>query len=220
MKNNPENKDNNSGEQNADIFDHFFRLVVLMHRYSHHIRRERGLFGDTRRGQGRVLSLLKMQPEITQKELSYLLGMRPQSLGELLSKLEKKGFITRTPSEEDRRVMILRLTPEGEKAAENPENDSYDFFGILNSEEKEQFNEYLERLIENLEEKMIKYDANSHKHGFFNRFAKKGHSSCSSSNPDDCRPFDDDGNSDPNFDGCRGESSEKRCGKFPFRKGF
>ena len=46
-------------------------------------------YGDSRRGQGRVLAILKMQPEISQKELLYLLDMRPQSLGELLSKLEK-----------------------------------------------------------------------------------------------------------------------------------
>jgi len=186
MKNNSKNNtDNNSDEQNADVFDNFFRLVVLMHRYSHHVRRERGPFGGSRRGQGRVLSLLKMQPEITQKDLSYLLDMRPQSLGELLSKLEKKGFITRTPSEDDRRIMIIRLTPEGEKAAENPESESDEFFSILNSEEKEQFNKYLEKLIGNLEEKMGKHDDSSHKYGFFNRFGKKGYSSRSSSDFDD-----------------------------------
>jgi len=179
------NKDNNSDEQESDVFDNFVRFATLMHRYGLHIRRERGFFGDMRRGQGRVLSLLKMQPEITQKNLSYLLDMRPQSLGELLGKLEKKGFITRTPSEDDRRIMIIRLTQEGEKAAENPENKSDDFFGILNSEEKEQFNEYLERLIENLEEKMNSCDADSRKYGFFNRFGKKGPSSCSSSDPDE-----------------------------------
>jgi hypothetical protein len=33
------------------------------------------------------LKLLKMQPEITQKDLSDLLDMRPQSLGTLLKKL-------------------------------------------------------------------------------------------------------------------------------------
>ena len=181
MKNNSNhnanhNANHTSDEQESEVFDNFFRLAILMHRYSHFIRRENGLFGDMRRGQGRVLSLLKMQPEITQKDLSYLLDMRPQSLGELLSKLEKKGFITRTPSEDDRRIMIIRLTPEGEKAAENPKNKSDDFFGILNSEEKEQFNEYLERLIENLEEKMNICDADSRKYRFFNRFGKKGSS--------------------------------------------
>ena len=179
------NKENILGEQESEVFDNFSRLAVLMHRYGFFVRRERGFFGDTRRGQGRVLSLLKMQPEITQKDLSYLLDMRPQSLGELLGKLEKKGFITRTPSEDDRRIMIIQLTPDGEKAAESPENKSDDFFGILNSEEKEQFNEYLKRLIENLEEKMNKGNDDSHKYGFFNRFGKKEPSSRSSFDLDD-----------------------------------
>jgi len=181
---NKPNEQNKSDEQN-DIFDNFFRLVMLMHRYGHHIRRERGLFGDSRRGQGRVLSLLKMQPEISQKELSYLLDMRPQSLGELLSKLEKKEYVTRTPSEDDRRVVIIRLTPEGEKAAENPENKSDDFFGILNPEEKAQFNDYLERLSENLENKMNKSDTRPSKFDFFNRFGKKESSSRPPSDSDD-----------------------------------
>ena len=179
------NKENISDEQESEIFDNFSRLAILMHRYGFFVRRERGFFGDTRRGQGRVLSLLKMQPEITQKDLSYLLDMRPQSLDELLGKLEKKGFITRTPSEDDRRIMIIRLTPDGEKAAESPENKSGEFFGILNPEEKEQFNEYLERLIVNLEGKMNKGNDDFHKYGFFNRFGKKESSSHPSFDLDD-----------------------------------
>ena len=47
--------------------------------------------------------------------------MRPQSLGELLSKLEKNGYILRTPSETDRRVMNIKLTDEGIKATETTE---------------------------------------------------------------------------------------------------
>ena len=179
------NKDNISDEQESEVLDNFVRFAMLMHRYGHYLRRERGFFGDTRRGQGRVLSLLEMQPEITQKDLSYLLDMRPQSLGELLSKLEKKGFITRTPSEEDRRIMIVRLTPDGKNEAESSNDKSDDFFGILDSEEKEQFNAYLERLIENLEGKMSIDDADSRKYGFFNRFGKKGSLSRSSFDSDD-----------------------------------
>ena len=57
--------------------------------------------------------MLKLKPEISQKELSDLLDMRPQSLGELLGKLERNGYITRTPSERDQRVLIIRLTDAG-----------------------------------------------------------------------------------------------------------
>ena len=57
------------------------------------------------RGQGRVLGILRMKPELSQRELTYLLNMSKQALAELLFKLEKSGYITREPSEEDKRVM-------------------------------------------------------------------------------------------------------------------
>ena len=34
---------------------------------------------DARQGQGRVLALLKIKPEITQRELTYLMGLSRQS---------------------------------------------------------------------------------------------------------------------------------------------
>ena len=42
-----------------------------------------GPFADTSRGQGRVLALLKIQPEISTRDLAYLLNIRQQSLNEL-----------------------------------------------------------------------------------------------------------------------------------------
>lgn len=60
--------------------------------------------------------MLKLKLEITQKELTYLLDMSKQALGELLSKLEKAGYITRKPSEEDRRMIIITLTEKGKAA--------------------------------------------------------------------------------------------------------
>lgn len=109
--------------------------------------------GDPRRGQGRVLAILKMQPEISQKDLSYLLDMRPQSLGELLTKLEKNGYITRTPSETDRRVMNIKLTKEGTEATEEIEKKfSFDeLFDCLSEEEQKNLSSNLNRIIETLE---------------------------------------------------------------------
>ena len=102
-----------------------------------------------------MLKVLKMKPEIPQKELSEILGMRPQSIGELLSKLEKKGYITRTPSLNDKRVIIVRLTEKGAGAEEsgNSQSDPDDIFGCLSEEEQSTFREYLDRMIDDLEER-------------------------------------------------------------------
>lgn len=98
-------------EQNKKLMDLLMRLEGLLHR--HMIAGRERKFMNPHRGQGRVLSILKLKPEITQKELTYLLDMSKQALGELLNKLENCGYITRTPSQEDGRVMIVTLTEKG-----------------------------------------------------------------------------------------------------------
>lgn len=124
----------------------------MMHRYRMRSMNEFGPMGDPHRGQGRVLSLLKMQPEISQKDLSYILGITPQSLGELLAKLEKNGYITRETSESDRRAMIIKLTPEGRHAAEQTRD--LEMFSCLGEDEKDILGEYLDRIYESLSKQM------------------------------------------------------------------
>lgn len=139
---------------NDGLMRTFFHATALMHRYHHHIRRDREHGGNPHRGQGRVLALLKLKPEITQKELTFLLNMRNQSLGELLVKLERGGYIERTPSETDRRVMNVKLTEAGAEAAEQAEQNQQEdgkLFESFTEEEREQFGGYLQRLIEELE---------------------------------------------------------------------
>jgi DNA-binding MarR family transcriptional regulator len=104
-------------------------------------------------GQGRVLALLKLKPELTQKELSTILDVRSQSLGELLAKLERQGCIVRTPSAEDRRSMNIQLTEAGKVASEQQESgDDFDnLFQCLDENEQRQFGTSLERIIQSLE---------------------------------------------------------------------
>lgn len=108
-------------------------------------------FGDTARGQGRILAMLKIQPEIATKDLAYLLGIRQQSLNEQIRKLEKGGYVERKPSEEDRRVMIVHLTEKGKTVEQGePECRYRTMFECLTEEELGQFGEYLDRIIEAL----------------------------------------------------------------------
>ena len=50
---------------------------------------------------------------MSQSRLAELLDIRPQSLSELLVKMEGDGLIARTQSSEDRRQIIVSLTEEG-----------------------------------------------------------------------------------------------------------
>lgn len=114
----------------------FTRTEHLLHRYHRMKERERRGF-DPRRGQGRILALLSKVPEISQKELAFLLDIRPQSLGELLRKLEQSGLIERTPSPEDRRLMRVQLTPAGKSACPSPETDTEVFDCLSEAEQQD-----------------------------------------------------------------------------------
>jgi len=100
-----------------------------------------------------------MNPEITQKELSFLLDMRPQSLGELLMKLERSGCITRTASENDKRVMDICLTDEGLEAANRAGKEAYSagLFSSLSKDEQAALGGYLGRIITELENSIGEY---------------------------------------------------------------
>ncbi|MBP9478421.1 MAG: MarR family transcriptional regulator [Sebaldella sp.] len=155
-------------KKTLNLFGQFARVEWLLHRYHQHNHRVHGPMGDPHRGQGRILALLKMQPEISQKDLVFLLDMRPQSLGELLMKLERAGYITRTPSEADRRVMNIKLTDEGAKVTEH-QNSFEKLFNCLNEEEQEILSGYLNRITEGLEKQFsedgLDYHGDEDRHG-------------------------------------------------------
>ena len=107
-----------------------------------------GPMADTTRGQGRILAVLKLRDGISTKDLSYLLGVRISSLNELLAKLEKNGYVTREPSEQDKRVMLVKLTEKGKSETQSESSDYADIFSCLSDDEKKAFGEYLDRIID------------------------------------------------------------------------
>jgi DNA-binding MarR family transcriptional regulator len=134
----------------SELLEQLIRLEWLL-RYRHmRTHREHGPMGDPHRGQGRILAVLKLKPEVGQKELSAILDIRSQSLGELLAKLERQGYITRTPSAADHRAMDIRLTEAGKAAADQPDDspNADSLFGSLTEKEQVTLSDYLGRLIQ------------------------------------------------------------------------
>ena len=171
-------------EMKNQLTEQFMRLDSLILRDMRRSRGKKSPFMHPRSGQGRILSLLKLQPEIEQKELGYLLNMSRQALAELLGKLEKSEYITRTPSEKDRRSYIIILTDKGREAlpSESAKMDDGDvieaIFDCLSDEEKGSLSGYLNRIIAALEEK-FKDDANDYaefvRERFFSRHGVDEH---------------------------------------------
>ena len=98
-----------------NLAETFLEMHHLMHEY--HMAWYLKNFGgiDPKHGQGRILKALSHLDAVTQKELGFIMEMRPQSLGELLQKLEAHGYISRRRSPRDKRSLIVELTEKGEQ---------------------------------------------------------------------------------------------------------
>lgn len=101
-------------------------------------------------GQYRCIYTLNETGTITQKELGEILQIRSTSLSELLLKLEKKGFVKRIPSTQDKRTLLVSLTQEGHEEALKYQklrvNAYCDMVSPLSEEEKNQFYSILSKI--------------------------------------------------------------------------
>lgn len=134
-------------------------LRTLLRHFMHVMR----VAGDEQRGrdaysgQGRVLKLLALNNPVAQKELAYVLGIRSQSLAELLTKMESKGLVSREPNPEDRRTSIVTLTSAGQAAArelKHNADEELDPFSTLSDNERSELDTILRKLIAGVEAKM------------------------------------------------------------------
>ena len=62
-----------------------------------------------------VLFELKESEGISSAELARMIGVRAQSMGELIAPLEREGLITRREAPEHRRILRIRLSAAGEQ---------------------------------------------------------------------------------------------------------
>jgi DNA-binding MarR family transcriptional regulator len=106
-------------------------------------------------GQGKVLLILNKKDGISTKELSEILNIKVTSLNETLNKLQEQEFIEKRPSPNDKRVLLIYLTPKARKfKCEKPKD--INIFDCLDNNQKEELNKYLTLIIDELNEKMFK----------------------------------------------------------------
>lgn len=68
---------------------------------------------DMNRSKASILFSLRNRDAISQKELADLLNVSAPSITSSIQKMEKEGYIIRTPDRQDQRVMRLSLTEKG-----------------------------------------------------------------------------------------------------------
>lgn len=89
-----------------------FRVIFQsVNRHSHEVERKAGVGG----AQLWALAEIAGRPRITVTELARAMSIHQSTASNLLEKLESQRYIKRTRSEEDRRVVLLTLTSEGEE---------------------------------------------------------------------------------------------------------
>ena len=107
--------------------------------------------GEPHRERERVLSLLDESEGVSQRQLALLLGIRPQSLSELLLKLERDGLLERRKNPADRREVLVSLTGAGRERSADFESvrrrAAEAFFAPLSPEERETLTALLEKLV-------------------------------------------------------------------------
>ena len=124
----------------------FHKLYFINEIFEQKSKMQQSKMNNLSRGQGRVLAILKKKDNISTKNLAILLGISVSALNSLLAKLEKKGFVIKEPSTEDKRVLLVKLTEKGKNfTVESSVN--YKIFDCLEDKQKEEFDAYLNSII-------------------------------------------------------------------------
>lgn len=107
-------------------------------------------------GQPKLLSLIKKNEGIPQKELSEKTFVKPATITGMLNKLEANHYVYRKPDEADKRIMRVYLTAEGRNFAEQAEkfmmNMTEQLFDGVTPEELRLLIEVTEKIKKNLRE--------------------------------------------------------------------
>jgi DNA-binding MarR family transcriptional regulator len=69
-------------------------------------------FGDLSAPQMNMILMIRVREAVSVSELAELLGVSPPSVSTMVERLVDRGLLTRTPSDQDRRKVVIRVSPE------------------------------------------------------------------------------------------------------------
>ena len=116
--------------------------------HSHH----EGCHGVSFRERGRLLIELERNDGLTQRTLAEILNVRPQSLSELVFKLEQDGLVERRMDESDKRAVQVFLSDKGRARLDFIKQErrrfAAEFLAPLSEEERQELADLLCKLID------------------------------------------------------------------------
>ena len=107
--------------------------------------------------QGKILFVLWQKDKITQKELATEIGLAKNTITVMLEKMEKNNLIRRITDENDKRKSLVILTEHAKSLKKSFDEISDEMlkkvYKGFSEEEIDKYEEYLHRIIRNLEKK-------------------------------------------------------------------
>lgn len=104
--------------------------------------------------QGNMLLNCMRQEGNTPAELAALNGLYVSTITRMVDRLEKKGLLTRTRSDQDRRQVILRITPKGRaivrKAIPVARRVAFDAWRGVTEQERNALRSMVDKILRNL----------------------------------------------------------------------
>lgn len=107
----------------SDIYAMPGHLIRRLHQISTAIFAEECAASGLTSVQYASLTAIRENPEVDATRLSFLIAFDRSTLGDVLERLEAKGWVTRSPSPHDKRIKLLHLSQEGAKVLAAVEPD-------------------------------------------------------------------------------------------------
>ncbi len=93
----------------SEVTENLSKVFKSIHQRSYHKMKDKCIYP----GQPKLLSLIRANEGITQKELSKMSFVTPATITGMLNKLEANHLVYRVLDETDKRIMRVYLTSEG-----------------------------------------------------------------------------------------------------------
>ena len=131
-----------------DDVQQILETIIYLYTESRRITKELARRAQLTGPQLTVVKILEQIGELSLSELSERIRAQNSTVTGIIDRMEREGLVARERSKEDRRVVIIRLTPKGLALAEDIPLEPMEVFqGALTSLSKDEMRELLRILL-------------------------------------------------------------------------
>ena len=154
-------------DTNEVLFDKAQRAARLLRNRKDNIRDEEAAKNERVNNIVRAIKLLELKPQMEQKEMSELLGIRLRELDSMMAEAEKNGLVIREfPEEEDMRAVLVSAEEGAAEAASAQGREGVKLVPSLSDEELDEVFAALDKIIAPLTEMGLDRDDRGPRGGF------------------------------------------------------